>query len=116
MYQAALGRMPDQSGFDYWTSQAKANNYSSLDLANLFSKTSEFADRFGTNPTNTAYVLKLYDNVLGRAPDPEGLNYWVGSLDAGMSKQQLLSSFALGEENLAITSPHVDSGFWLQLG
>jgi hypothetical protein len=116
MYQAALGRMPDQSGFDYWTNQAETKNYSSLDLANIFSKTGEFTDRFGTNPTNTAYVLKLYDNVLGRAPDPAGLNYWVGRLDAGTSKEQVLSSFALGDENLKITAPHVDNGFWLQFG
>jgi uncharacterized protein YkwD len=32
---------------------------------------------------NTKYVTAVYQDVLGRAPDPNGLAYWVQQLDAG---------------------------------
>jgi acid phosphatase len=32
---------------------------------------------------NTLYVTTLYQDILGRAPDPAGLAYWVGILGAG---------------------------------
>lgn len=37
----------------------------------------------GASVSNTDYVTWLYDNALGRAPDPAGLQYWVEALDTG---------------------------------
>jgi hypothetical protein len=35
---------------------------------------------------NQDYVAQLYQDVLGRTPDPTGINYWSGFLDQGMSR------------------------------
>jgi Bacterial Ig domain/Domain of unknown function (DUF4214) len=35
---------------------------------------------------NQDYVAQLYQDVLGRLPDPAGIDYWSGSLDQGLSR------------------------------
>lgn len=37
-------------------------------------------------PTNATYVASLYEHVLSRAPDAEGLAYWLGLLGSGDSR------------------------------
>ncbi|GAA5236438.1 DUF4214 domain-containing protein [Verticiella sediminum] len=44
------------------------------------------------NSTNNEYVTWIYENVLGRAPDEEGLEYWVTQLDNGtFGREDLLA-------------------------
>lgn len=43
-----------------------------------------YADRGGDpEPDDTVFVSQLYQTILGRDPDPEGLGYWVGQLASG---------------------------------
>jgi hypothetical protein len=47
-------------------------------------------------------VTKLYDNVLHRAPDTGGYNYWVGLLNSGaIDKTSTLVNFSESNENQA---------------
>ena len=42
----------------------------------------------------------LYQNVLGRAPDTSGLNYWLGQLNSGAeTRYEALLGFAESAEN-----------------
>jgi citrate synthase len=50
-------------------------------VASGFIASNEFKTLYGANPTNYQFVTKLYSNVLGRAPDAGGFNYWVGLLN-----------------------------------
>jgi uncharacterized protein DUF4214 len=43
----------------------------------------------GTMAGNIAYVNALYNQVLGRVADVDGVNYWVYQLDLGTSRQQV---------------------------
>jgi hypothetical protein len=106
IYQAAFARTPDNGGFRYWTETAEKQGLSALQLANSFTHSQEFLQKFGQNPTNQDYVTKLYSNVLGRAPDKRGLDYWVHQADTGRSHEQLLVDFATSPENVQLTGLH----------
>ena len=113
IYQAAYARTPDLSGFRFWAQKADAEQTSATGLATAFLQSQEFTQKYGANPTNTAYITALYTNVLGRAPDQSGVSFWVGKAIGGESVQQLLVDFATSTENVTLIAPHVSNGFWL---
>ncbi len=112
LYQAAYDRTPDLAGFRYWAGVADANNTSALALADAFIAAPEFTAKYGANPSNTAYVTELYTDVLGRAPDQNGLNYWINQANAGQPRDQLLVDFATSPENVNLIALHIAHGFW----
>jgi uncharacterized repeat protein (TIGR03803 family) len=112
LYQAAYDRVPDNAGYRYWAGVADVNKLSGLNLADAFLAAPEFTQRYGANPTNLQYVTELYTNVLGRAPDQAGLNFWVGVANSGTPKDQLLIDFATSAENVSLIGSHVSEGYW----
>lgn len=56
----------------------------------------------GAAITNEFYVGFLYENVLGREPDPEGLAYWVAQLNDGMIERPELVALII---NAAAADP-----------
>ena len=40
------------------------------------------------------YVKVLYRTFMGREADTAGLNYWIGRLQAGTSRKQVMKQFA----------------------
>ena len=112
LYQAAFARLPDTSGFRYWATQADTFKLTAVQLADAFLASPEFAQRYGTNPSNADFVTALYSNVLGRAPDTSGFNYWLSVANHGAPKDQMLIAFATSVENLTMTGPHTSNGFW----
>ena len=113
MYQAALGRLPDQGGLQFWVGQLNAG----VPLANLatgFLSSGEFTARYGTGLSNAAFVTQIYQNVLGRAPDAGGLAFFTGRLDAHTaSLGQTLADIAESAENKAVTASLVSAGIWV---
>jgi hypothetical protein len=62
----------------------------------------EFSQLMGTSvPSDEALVTALYQNVLHRAPDAQGYQYWLDRLDAGTSRESMLLGFAESPENQA---------------
>jgi Domain of unknown function (DUF4214)/Putative binding domain, N-terminal len=96
LYVAVLARFPDVPGFTYWVS-VLGSGASQSDLAEMFVNTPEFFNRFG-DPDNSTFVTLLYQNVLGRDPDPTGLSYWTSMLDQAMTRPQLVYSFVQSQE------------------
>ena len=47
------------------------------------------------------YIDQLYRDLLHRAPDAAGWSYWVGQLQSGMSREQVVSGLTLSTERLA---------------
>ncbi len=98
LYQAAFDRQPDVSGLDYWHHQL--NSGMTLEqVASGFISSAEFKALYGNNPSNAEQVTLLYDNVLHRAPDTGGFNYWMTELDHGTSKEKVLVGFSESLEN-----------------
>ena len=106
-YQAAFGRVPDQTGLAYWVDEIGANPSALAVLNTTFANSSEFNARYGANATtraNLGLVVELYENVLGRQPDSAGLTYWVNS---GLDAAQLLQVFAQSAEFISNTASAV---------
>jgi hypothetical protein len=50
--------------------------------------------------SNVAYVAQLYQDLLQRNADPQGLTYWAGQLDAGQPRSQVVAAFESSPEYL----------------
>jgi serralysin len=112
LYQAAFARTPDNGGFRFWANAADAQNLSAQQLADAFLAAPEFAQRYGAAPSDTALVTAMYANVLQRAPDPGGLDFWTTALAHGEAHDQLLVDFAQSAENATLVGAHVSNGYW----
>jgi hypothetical protein len=112
LYEAALDRLPDQGGLNFWIG-AVQNGQPLSSLASGFLASAEFQARFGgAGSSNGAFVDQLYLNVLGRAGEAEGRQFWAGSLDRGTSRADVLAAFSESAENRAGTAALVQQGVW----
>jgi serralysin len=105
LYLAAFRRVPDASGLDNWVSYARAGN-SLQSAADAFVASPEFQLTYGSLD-DTQYVTLLYENVLGRGPDPAGLANWVAQLGAGATRGQVLIGFSESKEGIGLFAPTV---------
>ena len=86
MYVAYYGRPGDPAGVDYWASvlDVAESTGGSLDI-NQFGESQEFLDGIGGAGNTTAdQVTILFQQMFNRDPDPEGLAFWVNSIDTGI--------------------------------
>ncbi|WP_395593137.1 hypothetical protein AB4P93_00625 (plasmid) [Pseudomonas sp. B26140] len=98
LYVAYLGRAADKAGLDYWSQQLNAAK-PVLTLenlrANFVNEQPEYAAIYGgLNRQDT--VVKIYNNLFGRAPDAEGLAYWTTGGGATVNADLLLTAFVNG--------------------
>lgn len=99
LYKAAFDRAPDKEGLGFWI--GVLDKGASLgSVAEGFVGSQEFKIINGTAPSNLDLVTSLYNHVLGRAPDPEGLNFWKTLLDKQtIDSSNLLISMSESSEN-----------------
>lgn len=110
-YQAAFNRTPDAAGVGYWIAQLD-RGLSLVDMAQSFVHSAEFAARYGTAPTNVTLLNGFYQNVLHRAADPLGFDYWIKLMDAGaIGAAGVLANFSESAENQAALLPIIGEGF-----
>jgi len=112
LFQAAFDRTPDLNGVSYWTKQLDSG-LTLHNLAQAFVNSAEFASIYGTNPTSQNLITHFFTNVLGRAPETAGLNYWVNELQSGVSKADVLVDFSESPENQAHVNPTIAHGISL---
>jgi len=82
LYIASFNRAPDSVGLSYWGSRLQ-DGMSLSDIARSFFTQPETANTYPEGQSSRDFFTKVYVNVLGRAPDGPGLDYWAGELDAG---------------------------------
>ena len=73
----------------------------------------EFIERYGAEPSSLQYVDLLYNNVLDRVPDQDGYDFWVGKMNAGLSRADMLIEFSESAENKSLTQSNTEVGFWV---
>ncbi len=113
LYQAAFDRTPDEGGFLYWLG-VHAKGLPINSIAYSFRSSPEFASKYGANISNNDFVYTLYQNILNREPDFNGLKYWQEQLNLShITKDNLLMYFASSPENVALTAHNVDTGFFV---
>jgi len=115
IYQAAFARTPDNEGLKYWINTMDSGH--SLEaVAGGFIASEEFKTLYGDNPSNEAFVTKLYNNVLGRAPEQGGFDYWTGLLnDQKISNVSTLINFSESVENQLNVIGVIENGIELFL-
>jgi hypothetical protein len=101
IYQAAFARTPDAPGLGFWMS-AMDKGQSLLSVAQGFVASNEFKTIYGANPTSTEIVSKIYENVLHRPGEADGIKFWAGVLDSkSASVAEVLMGFSDSPENVA---------------
>lgn len=98
LYEAALDRVPDIGGLNYWVEESYTLDVE--DVAERFLDSDEFQQRFDVS-SNGEFIDQLYLNVLDRNADAGGEAFWQGQMAAGMSQGEVLSRFADSDENVA---------------
>ena len=110
LYQAAFNRAPDQGGLGYWMG-IMDRGLSLQQVAASFVASAEFKTLYGANPTNADIVTRFYNNVLHRAPDPDGFKFWVNLLDTHAADAAgVLAGFSESKENQDATVGTIQSG------
>lgn len=111
LYQAAFNRTPDAAGLGFWINGID-HGMSLRDVAQGFVGSAEFKTIYGSDPSSTDFVTRLYQNILHRAPEGGGLAYWTGVLDhktAGMA--DVLAGLSESAENKAGLVGVIGNGF-----
>jgi hypothetical protein len=103
LYQAALGRTPDLAGLKFWTSDVDTSHASIGSVADTFASSPEFIHNFGSPLPDAAFIQALYQNVLGRAGDSSGVQFWQSVLTSGVSRGGVTLDFAESPENRSKT-------------
>ena len=99
LYETALGREPDPSGFINWQSRIMTGRSTGASVAYSFIFSTEFLAK---NVTNEEYVDILYRTLLNREPEPAGMTNWLNHLNARMSRERVFSSFVNSPEYRAL--------------
>ena len=81
-YIAYYGCPADAEGLAYWSEQLDKSTGNLSAIINVFANSVEAQGLYGTLST-TQVVTKLYDQLFGRTPDAEGLQYWTTNIDNG---------------------------------
>ena len=97
LYLSYFNRFPDYDGLRNNVA-ARQNGAALPTMAQQFSESPEFLNTYGTI-SNGAFVNLCYQNVLGRAPDQSGYDYWLGQLNSNaMTRGQVMLGFSESSE------------------
>ncbi len=102
LYRAYFGRNADQGGFDFWYARL-ANRTSLADVSNSFAGSAEFTATYGSL-SDAEFVELVYQNVLGRAADAGGRDFWIGQLSAGVTRGEMMVGFSESPEFITVTN------------
>jgi hypothetical protein len=106
LYLAYFNRPPDPSGYAYWQRQLDAGK-GLINAAKKFAESNEFKTKYGT-VSNSAFVELVYQNVLGRASDPTGKQFWLTRLDnKTKNRGDVMINFSESSENVNKKTNHV---------
>jgi len=112
LYSAALGRVPDEDGLRFWADLLAEGAIAEEDLAPIFTRSEEFGARTA-GLDDTAFVSMLYEDVLGREADADGLAFWEDVLAGPADRTDLVEWFAESPENVAATADDLAGGVWV---
>jgi uncharacterized protein (TIGR02145 family) len=99
LYVGVFGRASEGGGNSYW--QTDPGSTSMTVTANVMLNTAPAIAYFGaTLINNQAFIEHIYSNTLGKtyAEDPSGINYWVGELDGGKTKGEVIAALIVAAQ------------------
>ncbi|MBS0371865.1 MAG: Ig-like domain-containing protein [Proteobacteria bacterium] len=112
IYKAAFARTPDVAGVGYWIAQMD-KGVPLVEVATGFINSDEFHGIYGTNPSNADFLTRVYTNVLGRAPDQAGYDWWLNQMNTVPAETQavVLAQFSESSENVNAVVQLIGNGF-----
>ncbi|MCM2264837.1 MAG: DUF4214 domain-containing protein, partial [Desulfuromonadales bacterium] len=103
LYFAYFLRLPDYAGLIYWCDRYRLGT-SLEEISGFFASSPEFQATYGSLG-NGEFLTLVYQNVLGRDPDPGGFAYWMSELESGSrSRGQLMLDFSESMEYRQLTA------------
>ncbi|WP_226924525.1 DUF4214 domain-containing protein, partial [Halomonas sp. 3A7M] len=105
LYSVHLLRTADPSGLKYWVNEYR-NGLALEEISNSFQASNEF-EATVSNLNDTTWLTQLYNSVLNREPDPEGLVYWSALLADGLPREELVTAFMNSSESIEQQSARV---------
>jgi hypothetical protein len=97
LYFSFFRRLPDYAGLTFQAQQLR-NGVPVQEVAQAFASSPEFTTTYGAL-TNAQYVDLVYQNVLGRAPDPAGQAFYLDGLNNGtMTRGSVMVGFSESPE------------------
>ena len=91
LYTCCLGRDPEAEGLEYWALALTNLDATGYQAASCFFTLPEFV---GLQTTNEEYLTRLYTTFMGREPEAEGFAYWLGLLNGGTDRVDVMKAFA----------------------
>lgn len=91
IYEQAMGRKGEEDGLNYWCSTIQNREKTPVQVAESFILSEEFKNK---HLSDEEYIKVLYRTFMGREYDDAGLNYWLGQLRNGSSRETVLRRFA----------------------
>ena len=96
LYIASFNRAPDAIGLNYWGGRLH-DGMTLPEIAKSFFVQAETVAAYPASMSTRTFATTVYNNVLSRAPDTEGLNYWAREIDTGsVSKDVFLLAIVNG--------------------
>lgn len=98
LYTAYFLRVPEFGGFDFWTAEYASGNWSLPRMSQFFSTSPEFESLYGSL-TDAEFIDLVYVNILRRAPDDAGRQYWLNRMvDEGLDRGTVMLFFSESPE------------------
>jgi hypothetical protein len=106
LYLAYFKRPPDLAGLQFWVGELAAGK-SLQKASDQFARTQEFTRLYGSL-SNQQFVELIYQNVLGRAAEPSGRDFWTDQLTRGVrTRGWVMTYFSESAENRTRKAVHV---------
>jgi len=80
-YCSILDREADEGGLNNFVSLMTNDGWTAKQLVQALLNSEEFKQRFFDTQSTTEYVTYMYNLLLQREPDPDGLTNWVGMVE-----------------------------------
>jgi hypothetical protein len=97
-YDSYLGRTPDPDGLRFWL-QKMADGWTVAQMESGFVGSAEFYSRSGS--TDSGWIGAEYADVLGRSAGPIEVDFWLGQLGNGATRNEVALGFLLSSEHLS---------------
>ncbi len=111
LYDAYFDRAPDNGGWAYWN-QRSVDGMTTWQISDFFADSTEFEATYGSSISNRQFIDLVYQNVLGRAADAGGKNYWLQRMAGGLTRGQVMVHFSESTENIEQVGPEITGGCW----
>jgi subtilisin-like proprotein convertase family protein len=111
-YNTYLGITGDLRGLGFWANQIRLGDIGALPANTeefvlgqflsgdaYFNRAPAIAGQPGTTPSNATYITALFRQLLGRAPTPFDLNYWVNTALPLIGRAGVATSLARSAES-----------------